>query len=121
MLFIVLTIAVLIIDIGTYLVKLRARNVVASSHKLRMARRLAWATGLGLGVLMSLCTWPYSADVRIWGFPFPAATFERVGNAWADFVSPLTLPIWLFDLALCIYLPQVFVAIGVLTSVRQHD
>lgn len=70
---------------------------------------------------MSLCTWPYSADIRIWGFPFPAASFERVGDSWLDFVSPLTLPIWLFDLALCIYLPQAFVAVGVLKSVRPHD
>jgi len=121
MLFVAFTIAMLITEIGTFVVKYRAREVIASSHTLRITSRAAWVVGVGVGILMTFCTWPYSADIHILGFPFPAASFERVGDSWIDFVSPLTLPIWLFDLALCIYLPQAFVAIGVLGTVRQHD
>jgi hypothetical protein len=34
----------------------------------------------------------YSDTVRIWGFPFFAAAFEKDGGAWMDFVGPMTAP-----------------------------
>jgi hypothetical protein len=43
--------------------------------------------------------------VRILGFPFPSAVFERSGDYWLDFVGPLTLPALLANFVICLMLP----------------
>jgi len=50
----------------------------------------------GIGVALALASfrvvYPYGERTKVVGFPLPAASWEKHGDHWLDFVGPLTLP-----------------------------
>ena len=57
-------------------------------------RVMLWTVALILGSASALfLTYPLDARTRVYGFPLPAASFERAEDGqWLDFVGPTTGP-----------------------------
>jgi hypothetical protein len=102
-------------------------GVVATIRNLRelsgprrpVSRLLDIAAAVGGIVLAFVCyhaTYSYSDTMRIWGFPFSAAVFEKHGNHWLDFVGPVTGPAAVGNAIFGLVLPQ----LGVRTLRRVH-
>jgi hypothetical protein len=109
-------IGVILLDIGSLVVIRRRRSRLRSSGALRRLRRLLWVVGIVLAVASVIFPWPYDTKTRILGFPIPGVVFELWTNSkgesfWADFVGPLSLPVLGVDFVLCVFLPQVVLAV----------
>ena len=70
---------------------------------------LAWLVRLGLivtgcvvGIGLASVTWNWSETQLIVGLPIPVAAWELEGGRWLDFVSPISLLIWILDLIIWI-------------------
>ena len=74
-------------------------------------RVIAWLVGVALAASAVAVVWPYSDRHRIYGFPFPAAIFERTEVGWLDFVGPLTLPALVGDFVVMLLFPQIGVTL----------
>lgn len=128
------------LDAWSTIIIRRRRNRLSASSSLKLLRRILFVIGLGLASLAVTITWHYTAEIKILGFPLPAAAFElwnsgggdslpvdfvgplpneSGGSYWADFVGPWTLPFLAIDFALCLYLPQLLLALALLTG--NHD
>jgi len=66
--------------------RLRFRKTV------RVTKFVVFSIGIALAVASYFVTYPYGSTVRVIGFPFPAAAFEKHAGHWLDFSGPLTLP-----------------------------
>lgn len=73
-----------------------ARNVremkVRTERKFRQIIKTIFAIGIVLATAAFFVAYPYGQNVRIIGFPIPAAAFEHRNGHWIDFVSPATGP-----------------------------
>ena len=79
--------------LGTIVWIRNVRDWRARSHtKVHTTRSLLFSVGVGLAAASYFVRYPYGANVRIIGFPFPAAAFEKHGTHWLDYSGPLTLP-----------------------------
>ena len=60
----------------------------------RPARFVMWVTSVVLGGAAGFALgYPLDDNTRIYGFPLPAAVFQREPNGpWLDYVGPLTMP-----------------------------
>lgn len=91
------------------------------SQSLSRWRLRLWVLGGVLALSAVTITWPYDAETKILGFPFPGAVFElwttsRGETFWADFTGPLSLPFLALDFALMLYAPQSVLAMMLLTG-----
>lgn len=73
---------------------------------LNIVNFVVWVIGCLLALATVTVWWPYSRDARILGAPFPAVVFERSGDAWLDFVGPLSGPLLIADFIIVFFLPQ---------------
>jgi hypothetical protein len=53
---------------------------------------IMFAVGVVFAIGAFFIVYPYRQNLRIVGFPIPAAAFERHNGIWVDFVGPTTLP-----------------------------
>ncbi len=134
------TLGTIVLDVWSMIIIRRRRNRLSPSRSLQRLRWILWAIGLALASLAVTITWHYTAETKILGFPFPGAVFElwtngsgsslpagfvgpvpndNDGSHWVDFVGPLTLPFLAMDFVLCLYLPQVALALTLLAG--NHD
>jgi len=72
---------------------------------------VAGLAGIGLACVCYRASYSYSDTLRIWGFPFFAAAFEKEGDNWLDFVGPMTGPASLGNALFGFVLPQLVVRI----------
>jgi hypothetical protein len=58
-----------------------------------------WSSALIVGAILSLSlNYPVDERTRVYGFPLPAAAFQRdESGAWLDFVGPFTTPFMLLN------------------------
>jgi hypothetical protein len=115
---IIVTIA---IDVFALVIIGRERIQLEESQSLQRWRRRLWGLGGVLALSAVMIAWPYDAETKILGFPFPGAVFElrttsRGETFWADFVGPLSLPFLALDFALILYAPQSVLAVMLLTG-----
>lgn len=92
-----------------------ARNVrqMRSGGEARFGH-LVWltlATGIALAIGSFFVVYPYSERSRIVGFPFPAAAWEKDGNHWLDFVSPLSPVFSCANAVFAFVLPHLFLRV----------
>jgi hypothetical protein len=88
-----------------------------SAHRLILKGKLVWwriqaipiVAGVVLATLLATRSYSASDSLRIVGFPFPAAAFERHHGVWLDFVGPTTVPFFLANIAFFLVLPQFIV------------
>jgi hypothetical protein len=78
----------------------------------RWASLVAALAGIGLAYVCYKTRYSYSDTVRIWGFPFFAAAFEKDGESWLDFVGPMTGPASIANALFGFVLPQLMVRIA---------
>jgi len=67
--------------------------------------------GVGLGAGSLFITYNYSPTLKIYGFPFVTAAFQKEGTGWTDFVGPLTLPATVGNAVVAFVLPQIGLAV----------
>jgi len=87
------------------------------------AEIIAVVTGVALGVgAVAYSRYP-TPDVRLLGFPFLAAVFERSpGGGWADFLGVGTLPATVGNFVVGLFLPQFFIAAAAwMRARRTHE
>jgi hypothetical protein len=98
-----------VVGIGAGIVAL-VRNVNQIWHPggtgLTWPTVLTFASGLALAIASLFIVYPYSETVRIVGFPFPAAAWEKHGDRWRDFVGALTLPLYCANIVFAFVLPH---------------
>jgi hypothetical protein len=65
----------------------------------RPSKLLLWVSSLVLGGGAGFSIgYPLNEKTQIYGFPFPAAIFQREPNGqWLDYVGPLTMPFALMN------------------------
>ena len=88
----------------------RAVKTAASQSPIwRRAHRWRWLLMLVLGVAAVFVVYPVAGGAgqhyKVWGFPFMAAAFDSRG---ADYVSPLTPVLMVFDILVWAVLPDLF-------------
>lgn len=66
----------------------------------------AFLLGLLLAVGSVFVSYPVGDNLRVMGFPFLAAAFERRGDIWIDFMSPLTPVAYLANATFAFVLPH---------------
>jgi hypothetical protein len=88
----VLGVAVVVVAVFGYRKAFRLR--LSRAH-----RTALWSGALIVGAILSLSLgYPLDERTRVYGFPLPAAAFQRdEGGAWLDFVGPFTTPFMLLN------------------------
>jgi hypothetical protein len=71
----------------------------------------AIAVGIFLGAAFAFVTYSFGPDLKIVGFPIPAAAWERWDNKWVDFVGAITPIAMFFDFLIGLTFPQIVTAI----------
>jgi hypothetical protein len=93
--------------------KLRAPSV---GPKWKRAALILLVVGLPLAIASAFIEYPYGNDYRVYGLPFTAAVFERSGNGWRDYVSPLTGVFVIMNGIVFFLLPQLVLGVIVFTK-----
>ena len=97
---------ILVWEIMAYIQFQRALRTGSLSGLWRNRRRIAWVTGLALGVLSLWSQYPLAGGT-VAGIPFFAAWFDARGR---DYVGVNTLPALVGNMAFWFLLPQLVVA-----------
>jgi len=96
--------------LGSFALARNVRQWRSLPHKRARAFILvAFALGTVLAASSFFVSYPYSATVRVVGFPFPAAVFEKHGEHWRDYVGPLTAPFSFANAWFAFVLPHLLV------------
>lgn len=86
------------------------------------AQVVALVASAGLGIAAVVHSRYPTPDVRLLGFPFLAAAFERSPTGgWTDFVGVLTLPAMVGNFLVGFFIPQVFIAMAVWFCLRKNN
>ena len=73
-------------------------NLVNQRVALLTARVLLLTLGTLFGILLTTLSVKISDHQLIVGLPFPWAVWENSNGQWHDFVSPLSIVVWMVDL-----------------------
>ena len=77
-----------------------------SRKRVRVRKFVVFSIGIALAVASYFVAYPYGSTVRVNGFPFPAAAFEKHGSHWLDLSGPLTLPFMCANAWVALVLPH---------------
>ena len=91
------------------------RNVRESRRRVEQRKVVAVLVTSAIGLMLAagsfLVAYPYGKNMRIVGFPFPAAAWERHGDHWMDFVGPLMLPFMCANAWFAFVLPHLVIRV----------
>ena len=104
-----LTVAVLLIAAEFIAARSNRRTHVESAIKgaWSVVYRWRWVMGIPFALASFLVSYPYPGNTetyRVLGFPLPAAAFNEAGH---DYVSSLTIPIFIADALIWYFVPQI--------------
>ena len=86
----------------------------------RRAEIVAVVTGVVLGITAVAYSRYPTSDIRLLGFPFVAAVFERSpSGGWADFLGARTYPATVGNFFVGLFLPHLFLAAVAWMSTRR--
>ena len=104
-----LAVAVLLIAVEFVATRSNRRAHIESAVKgaWSVVYRRRWVIGIPFALASCLVSYPYPAETetyRVLGFPLPAAAFNEAGH---DYVSILTIPIFIADALIWYFIPQI--------------
>lgn len=73
------------------------KSLFYSNSFIVLSRTVLVIVSAVIGFLIALVPWQWSETLKFIGFPIPAVAFQYIDGKWLDFVSPISILLWLFD------------------------